>query len=1418
MHRPLLPTIALLIALPAAAQRFIGLEVVAGEVRDQSNTNFPMATNADGEVYCAMPFYGSITIGGATLNPVQGALDDIALVKLTPNGEVMWAKAFGGNNGDIPQSLAVDGLGQVYVSWKADNGVSFYFDETGTTTDFPNIGAPFYGFTCFSPEGLTLWHRTGVFGLPVVTASTAEPGVFSVDQGAIRRFNAQGDVLWQTTPQPQNALVPLSAQVAGARLAIGAYCGNPGNTLTVDTVTISADYLYAGAVFLMDTSGSAIWGRGVGNGNGTYAEYIRNIAIDPLGGSVYCGLDAYTGSFSFAGSTLVNPAGVGNNIAAVLKYDHEGNELWGRFAASVGFSIQLHAMTLDADGSVHFGGKFGQSPVVFGSISLPVTTGQVKSYLAKLSADGDAQWFKYEPSHSGPGVNSIMRSLMTLADGSFLSANYFWSSFFPPVKTGCLQAPNPDALGMYFSRLDPNDSEPFPNAMFTYSMSGNLLFARAPEQVVPATFAWTFGDGGTATGGGVAHVYPNVGSYQVCLTASNTCGTAQHCQFVDHPGLRAIEPRQGGQGAVVSALALGGGFVPGSTFRLTRAGEADIIPSGLTVGNTATLFGRLDLQGAALGLWNVVASIPGLGEFTLPDAFEVAPLRPARMKVHVTGPELTRTFLWAQFNVRVSNVGNEDAVLVPLHIELPEGVEVEWLAEAIGRHSVPNLDQFNDELDQVGGNYDVLRFSSPGYGITRLEMIIPVVGGNSYNDYIVRLRSFTPMHIVINANVRKPLIGSRALADATVQAGPSPYTNYMEVAAEWLYDRTYPRSAFFAAQQTVIREYATAASNGIGGVGGWPFGSNNPPPGQVGGIGSVFGPTLGGGGRGFATPPVVIVPPRIYEWSQGPPTQVPPPAPPPPVGPPPPPPPVQPPPPTCGYNGCCAGSCGGFGADWPYNPTPPSAPEEVTPPENTPVELPPPPDNPTEPPAEQPPPRPTEGKDEPEVRQPIVIPPEEPSEPDEPNEELGCTTGCSCSDGTESAGMASCDLCEFPPEGSCGDEDDGADGSSWDPKLAASFDPNAIYGPRRNGDIYLNNYLDHAYTITFENLASATLPAQRVVVIDTLDLTRFDAHSFRFLTATIGDGATVRLEPREWNGNYLVDMTAQTGLHVGIHASYDPGTGIVRVEFMSIDPQTMAFPTDPLAGFLPPNVADNEGTGSLSFMVNYKGSLVHGDAISTRAIIYFDDNEPIVTNTYTNILDRVKPTGQVQLVQAISPASDTVMVVMTGADDLSGLAYQHLFISVNGHGFRKLISSTQDTIGYKGFAGENLRFFGRAVDKAGNVEDYPVEFWNNPDAAVDIAMGLADRTPQARMHVHPNPARDAVTCVLSLPASGDARIELLNALGEVVVRPLGQQPARMSEGEHRITVPVHHLAPGAYLLKVTLPNGASTAKIMVEQH
>ncbi len=47
------------------------------------------------------------------------------------------------------------------------------------------------------------------------------------------------------------------------------------------------------------------------------------------------------------------------------------------------------------------------------------------------------------------------------------------------------------------------------------------------------SYLWNFGDGQTSTERFPFHVYEEYGSYEVCLTVTNACGTDTHCQFIE---------------------------------------------------------------------------------------------------------------------------------------------------------------------------------------------------------------------------------------------------------------------------------------------------------------------------------------------------------------------------------------------------------------------------------------------------------------------------------------------------------------------------------------------------------------------------------------------------------------------------------------------------------------------------------------------------------------------------------------------------------------------------------------------------------------------------------------------------------------------------------------------------------------------
>jgi PKD repeat protein len=57
-----------------------------------------------------------------------------------------------------------------------------------------------------------------------------------------------------------------------------------------------------------------------------------------------------------------------------------------------------------------------------------------------------------------------------------------------------------------------------------------FLFASVEEG---ESYLWEFGDGSTSTDRFPTHIYPAVGTYEVCLTVTNDCGSDMVCEVVD---------------------------------------------------------------------------------------------------------------------------------------------------------------------------------------------------------------------------------------------------------------------------------------------------------------------------------------------------------------------------------------------------------------------------------------------------------------------------------------------------------------------------------------------------------------------------------------------------------------------------------------------------------------------------------------------------------------------------------------------------------------------------------------------------------------------------------------------------------------------------------------------------------------------
>jgi hypothetical protein len=279
--------------------------------------------------------------------------------------------------------------------------------------------------------------------------------------------------------------------------------------------------------------------------------------------------------------------------------------------------------------------------------------------------------------------------------------------------------------------------------------------------------------------------------------------------------------------------------------------------------------------------------------------------------------------------------------------------------------------------------------------------------------------------------------------------------------------------------------------------------------------------------------------------------------------------------------------------------------------------------------------------------------------------------------------------------------------------IVVARDPNGKYGSIGSDSArYVRGQQALGYVIAFENIASATAPAQDVTISDHLQPSLANVDSFAFGAIAIGE-KTLAVPAGVQNYVGYIDLVPTTNLLVKVEANLAPLTGLVTWKFSSIDPATGLPPADPLAGFLPPNVTPPEGEGSVMFTVQPKAGLPTGTQIKNKATIIFDNNAPIETAEWLNTIDNSKPASQVT---ALAPrqAGSTFQVCWSGSDEGAGIKDYTVYVSDNGGPTGAWLTNTTDSCGtFAGQAGHSYAFYSIARDQVGNVEEPPTQ----PDAS-----------------------------------------------------------------------------------------------------
>ena len=269
-------------------------------------------------------------------------------------------------------------------------------------------------------------------------------------------------------------------------------------------------------------------------------------------------------------------------------------------------------------------------------------------------------------------------------------------------------------------------------------------------------------------------------------------------------------------------------------------------------------------------------------------------------------------------------------------------------------------------------------------------------------------------------------------------------------------------------------------------------------------------------------------------------------------------------------------------------------------------------------------------------------------------------------------------------------------------QIITSGDPNDKVGNTGVGPAqYVAGGQPTNYSIYFDNIPTATAPAQKVVVIDQLDSSLVDLSTvslgkISFVSKLITPPTT----PLSTIGTYStnVDLRPAQNLIVNIVAAFNQSTGVLTWTYTSLDPSTMQATTDPLAGFLPPGTE-----GSVSFSVTPKAAAT-GTQITNQATVVFDVNPPINTPTWLNTIDSTRPVSKVSALPT-PQLSPSFSVQWSGTDVGAGIQDYTVYASDNGSAFTAWLTNTAATqSNYIGTAGHTYRFYSIARDLVGNIE------------------------------------------------------------------------------------------------------------------
>jgi len=489
---------------------------------DQVDVGRAIACGPDGSIYVSSSFRSSVninTLSGPISLTAVGTAYDVLNLKLNPAGDVIWAKAFGGDGNNVPSGITVDMDGNVVTTGHFTSTINFQ-TGAGPAVESTSNGSSDAFVHKLAADGSFLWARA---------------------------FGGSGIVYsQQLTVDAENNIL-----VTGFFRETADFDFGPGVT-SFTSAGINDCYISK-----ISSSGDFLWAKAFG---GESLDVAYGVQVD-LSNNIYLtGTFGQTADFD-PGPSQFNATSAGSGDVFLLQLDNNGNFIHVITYGSTS-DDRAEAMCKNANGEIFISGRYfntvdfnppnqeNQTAVGLGDMFIvKYTTNCLEQTPAQeATACGSYQWNSQTYNSSGtysytsPGVNGECDTLYTLnlsitsfdnqitLNGNQLSSNlsgvnFQWlncnnafapiagatSATFTPVQTGnyalqvsasnCADTSNCvnvtitgiQSIGEQNLELFPNPTKDFLTIQFSeairsnghckfYQISGSIIY----EQSIPA--------------------------------------------------------------------------------------------------------------------------------------------------------------------------------------------------------------------------------------------------------------------------------------------------------------------------------------------------------------------------------------------------------------------------------------------------------------------------------------------------------------------------------------------------------------------------------------------------------------------------------------------------------------------------------------------------------------------------------------------------------------------------------------------------------------------------------------------------------------------------------------------------------------------------------------------------------------------